>query len=311
MKSNRATIWLLGVAVAAGFSMGALKSKPAPDFPDDGATLDTSAWSFRKTIQIARPGAQQLELDPDVLSHAQRGFEDLRLMRGGEQVPYVIERTPIQRALTPTVTATNDPIDRTLSRWVLKLPHPALPVTRLACTTRTPLFQRDLTASEELRDERGDKYERLLGRASWTQTPGAAKKEFMLAFDSAPQSDTILLQTQNGDNPAIVLENFQLFYPVTRVLFTVKTKDALSLYYGNPDATAPHYDLSLIANELVAADKAAASPGAEEDLKRSPWRATASGKGGVILWGILALVVIALLVVIARLLPDPESQPPK
>jgi hypothetical protein len=312
MKPSRAISSLLVILLAAGFSIGALKSKPAPDFPDDGATLDTAAWSFRKSVQLTRPGPQQLELDLEVLSGAQRGFADLRLMRDGEQVPYVIERTPIQRALTPTVTVTNDTRDQTLSRWILKLPRPALPITRLVCTSRTPLFQRDLTASEELHDERREKYEHLLGRASWTQTPGATKKEFTLVFESAPQSDTIFLNTQNGDNPPIVLENFQLFYPATRVLFRAKPNDPLSLYYGNPDAAAPHYDLSLVANQLLAADKGIASLGAEEVLKKSVWRATGTaGKGGIVFWGILALVVVALLVVIARLLPKSESQPPK
>jgi len=37
----------------------------------------------------------------------------------------------------------------------------------------------------------------------------------------------------------------------------------------------------------------------------------ASGKGGVVFWGMLALVVVALLAVITRLLPKSESQPPK
>jgi hypothetical protein len=63
---------------------------------------------------------------------------------------------------------------------------------------------------------------------------------------------------------------------------------------------------------LLAADKATASLGAEERLNKVTWRVTnASGKGGVLFWGILALVVVALLVVIARLLPKSDSQPPK
>ena len=278
---------------------------------DNGTALDVSAWRFRKPVKVAGIGAQQIELDLDVLSHAQPSFADLRLVRHGEQVSYITERTSIQRALTPDVTVTNDARDRMLSRWVLKLSRANLPVTRLVCTSRTPLFQRDLTASEELRDERGEKYQHILGRASWTQKPDAAKTEFTLTFDSAPESDTVVLETQNGDNPPIQLEAFQAFYPVTHLLFKTGTNDQYFLYYGNPEASASHYDLSLVANELLAADKAVASLGAEETLK-TPWRASgASGKGGVVFWGILALVVVALLAVIARLLPKSESQPPK
>jgi hypothetical protein len=93
------------------------------------------------------------------------------------------------------------------------------------------------------------------------------------------------------------------------MLFKARANDALSLYYGNFDVGAPHYDLSLVANELLAADKATASLGSEETVS---YRATAVlRKGGVVFWGILGLVVVALLVVIARLLPKSDSQPPK
>jgi hypothetical protein len=282
------------------------------DVQDNGTTLDVSAWGFRKPIKIDRAGAQQLELDFEVLSHAQPGFADLRLMRDGRQLSYIVERTSIQRALAPGITVTNDSHDPALSRWILKLSHPGLPVTRLACASRTPLFQRQMAAYEELRDERGEAYRHSLGSASWMQTPDAPKKEFTLVLDSAPESDTIFLETQNGDNPPIDLQSFQLFYPATRLLFKARANDALSLYYGNSAASAPQYDLSLVANELLAADKAAASLGAEEALKKSAWRPTGMyGKGGVLFWGILALVVVVLLVVIARLLPKSDSQPPK
>jgi len=182
----------------------------------------------------------------------------------------------------------------------------------MVCLSPTPLFQREIIAAEELRDQRGEKYEHLLGRASWTQKPGAAVGQFTLTFDSTPQTDTILLTTQNGDNPPIELESFQFYYPITRIFFKAKTNDVLSLYYGNLAAATPHYDLSLVANELLAADKSRAVPGAEQMLKKIAWQSKgATGKGGVVFWGILALVVVALLVVIARLLPKSDSQPPK
>jgi hypothetical protein len=283
-----------------------------PGVQDNGTAPDVSAWKFRKPVQASRAGAQQLELDLDVLSRLQPGFGDLRLMRDGKQVSYIIERTSIQHALTPGVTVTNDPRDSKISRWILKLPQAGSPITRVLCDVRTPLFQRDINAYEELADERGEKYQHSLGRASWTLTPGDAKKEFALTLESAPQTDTLFLETANGDNPPITLDNFRAFYPATRVLFKAKPNDPLFLYYGNPGARSPQYDLSLVANELLAADKAAASLGAQEQLKKSSWReGQAGGKGGVVFWGILALVVVVLLVIISRLLPKSASHPPK
>ena len=61
---------------------------------------------------------------------------------------------------------------------------------------------------EELTDERGDKYRRVLGGATWTQTPERQSKDFTLTLDGTLQSDTMFLETDNGDNPPIELEKF-------------------------------------------------------------------------------------------------------
>jgi hypothetical protein len=283
-----------------------------PDVQDNGVALDVSAWKFRKPVKITREGAQQLELDVDVLSHAQRDFEDVRLMRDGKQVPYILERTSISRGITPSITATNDAKNPKTSLWIIKLPRAGLPVTRLVCERGTAVFQRDMFLYEEAADERGEKYRRILNQSTWTQTPDHIGKEFGLSLETPPQSDTLFLETQNGDNPPINLEKFTVFYPATRVLFKAKSSDEPFLYYGNPDVMSPHYDLSLVANELLAADKATVALGVEEQLKKSSWRENqTAGKGGVVFWGILALVVVVLLIVISRLLPKSDSQPPK
>ena len=298
-------------ATVTPFKLSALADNPnyhapevLPGVQQDGTGLDVSAWKYRKALKLLRTGAQQVELDLDVLAHSQANFQDLRLMRGTNQVPYVLERTSITRTLIPGVIATNDAKDKQLSRWILKLPQKNLPVTRLSCATRTALFQRDVTLFAELTDERGERYPRHLGAASWTQTPERPSKEFVLPIEGPVESDTLFLQTHNGDNPPIELEQFQVSHPATRILFKAKAEDDLLLYYGNSRVASPHYDLSLVAKQLLAADKATATLVAEEQLKKSSWADShVPGKGGVVFWGILALVVVGLLVVISRLLP--------
>ena len=275
----------------------------------NGTALDVTDWKFRKPVKISSGGAQQLELNLDVLAHAQPGFADLRVMHGSNQVPYIVQHTSISRALTPSVTLTNDAKQPKLSRWQIKLPQAGLPLTRLSCDTRSALFQRDVTLYEELTDERGDKYRRNLGGAAWTQTPDRKSREFALPLNERLQSDTLFLETENGDNPPNELEKFAVFYQATRVLFKAKAGDELFLYYGNPRMSAPSYDLNLVAGQLLAADKTTATLAAEQQLKKSSWAESQTpGQGGVMLWGILALVVVALLVIIARLLP--KASPP-
>jgi hypothetical protein len=166
-----------------------------------------------------------------------------------------------------------------------------------------------MSLHEELADERGDKYRHDLASGSWTQTPERLSKEFALTLGDVLQSDTLFLETENGDNPPIKLEKFTAFYPATRILFKAKPDDEVFLYYGNPRVSPPSYDLSLVAGQLLAADRKTASLSAEEQLKKSSWRENrVSGHGGAIFWGILAVVVVVLLVIISRLLP--KSQPP-
>lgn len=279
-----------------------------PGLEVTGAPLDVSKWEFRKPIKISNAGAQQIELDLDVLARAQPGLADLRILQASNQMPYIIERTSISSSLAPAVTATNDAKNPKLSRWIIKLPRNNLPLARLACVSSTALFERSLSLYEELTDERGDKYRHELGGATWIQTPERKSKEFSLVFDDAPQSDTLFLETENGDNPPIELEKFAAFYPATRILFKAKPADNLFLYYGNPRVSSPSYDLSLVADELLAADKKIAVLSNEQQLKKSSWRENeVPGKGGVVFWGILAVVVMGLLVIISQLFPKAQS----
>ena len=280
-----------------------------PGLEPAGAALDVSEWKYRKPVKISSGGAQQIELDLDVLAHGQPGFADLRVLHGSNQVPCIIQNTSISRVLTPAVTSTNAPGNPKLSRWIIKLPCAGLPLTRLACVARTPLFERSPSLYEQLTDARGDAYRRTLGGATWTQTPERQSKEFVLTLEGVLQGDTLFLETENGDNPPVALEKFQMFYPATRILFKAKSDDELFLYYGNPRVAPPRYDLSLVADQLLAAGKNVASLSAEEQLKKSSWNENhMSGRGGVCFWGILAMVVVVLLLIISRLLP--KSQPP-
>jgi len=280
-------------------------AEPLPEIQNLGAALDVTEWSRRKRVDITRAGVQQAELDLDVLAQAEPSFRDVRLMRDGKQRPYILERTSIQRRLAPEISPVNDPKRPTVSRWQIKLPKPRLPVTRLTCTTGTALFRRQMRLYERPTDERGERYDRFLGQADWVRTPPAVSGTLSLTLDTSPVTDMLLLETDNGDNPSIDLRDFALFYPVTRVLFKAPAEPATLLYYGNGSAGFPQYDLDLIAPQLLAEEKATATLAVEEQLKKSTVGELfqLSSTKSVVFWVALALVVVVLLVVIARLLP--------
>jgi hypothetical protein len=296
---------------ATTVTVSALASNPdyhpagaLPGLDLGGAAVNVSDWKFRKGIQIKSGDAQQLELDLDVLAHGGPGFADLRVLSGSNQVPYLIQRTSISRPVTLTVTLTNDAKNPRLSRWLIHLPRAGLPVTRFSCAAKSPLFSRQMSLSEELSDERGERYRHALGQAAWVQTPDRKSRDFTLALDEPPQGDTLILETDNGDNPPVELEKFTAYYPATRVIFKARPADALYCYYGNRRVPPPSYDLSLVAGELLMADRSPATLAGEEQLKKDAWTVNGTaGGGGFIFWAILALVVTILLAIIARLLP--------
>jgi hypothetical protein len=277
-----------------------------------GAQIDVTKWKFRKLLPLTQDGVQQVELDPELLAHSQSDQRDIRVVRGEYQLPFLFERTSLSRPISLNAAAANDAKKPALSRWSLKLPQPGVPITRLVCTSSSPLFHRQTRLWEEVTDERGDKFASELGRATWDQTPSASKRDLIIELNARPQSDTLFLETDNGDNPAIELRDFRSYYPVTHIVFKAKPDPAqpLWLYYDNPDATAPRYDLTLVADELLKAERSTVAAGPEENLspKSSVVGQTLTGSTRYIFWGALALVVIVLLAIMSRFLPKAQQE---
>jgi hypothetical protein len=268
-----------------------------------GAKIDITPWKFRKPIQAAKPGAQQLELDPDVLARAMPDLRDLRVVCEEVQLPYLVERTSINRTVTLTAASANDSERPTVSRWQLKLPQAAIPITRITCASDSSLFERTFRIWEELTDERGDKYAGELAQATWRRVPSQPAGQLAASLEHMPRSDTILIETENGDNSPIELHDFRGHYPATRLIFTSAESQPIALYYGNDEVAAPRYDAKLMAAQLLRSERMAAALGPQEALKSERISETLSGSARYIFWGVLGIVVVALLVLISRLLP--------
>lgn len=271
-----------------------------------GSAINLADWSHRRAVKIESAGVQLLELDLAALSTAQPSLSDLRLVSGDKQVPYIIERTRLTRMAEFTPSPEPHPKTPNLSLWRVHLPLTRVPLTQLALTTSASLFQRDLRIFERRQTDNGEIYEMDLGRASWQRTPQETPSPLRISL-TPPQSADFWIQTDNGDNPPIVLGNVQVYYPVDRVLFLPEPAHEISLLSGNPQAPPPRYDLSLIAQALLASEKkiatlAPASPSdsAETSSGTLPIKTT-------LFWAALATVVVALLVVVAKLLPKPPA----
>ena len=281
-----------------------------PGVPEQAASLDVTKWLHRKPVRLKGGEVHGLELDAEALAFAQSDLSDLRLVRSGEQIPYLIDPTPATRGLVPVVEKADDPKSPKTSRWQWKLPQRRLPVTRLTCSSSTPLFQRHVTLSETIKDDRGFVTRRHLGSAVWEARPGQPGTNLVLELSSPPATDTLMLETDNGDNPAIQLERPEAVLRVPRLLFKLSgSTNDLWLFYGHPGAGAPRYDLQLVASQLGAAKWESATLGDAEDVKGDPWRdrLVRMGTGGPFFWAVLVLVAATLLWVIVRFLPKAEA----
>jgi hypothetical protein len=190
------------------------------------------------------------------------------------------------------------------------LPQAGIPITRITCAADSALFQREMRLWEEATDDRGDKFPRELGHANWKRVPGETAREFTIPLNSVPRSDMLLLETDNGDNPAIQLHDFRGHYPVSRIVFKTASDSTqpMWIYYGNPDTPSPHYDVALIADQLFRAERAPATLGRQENMHSKTERIiqTLSGSSLYVFWGVLGVVVVALLFLISRLLPKTQ-----
>ncbi|PYJ04296.1 MAG: hypothetical protein DME25_10225, partial [Verrucomicrobia bacterium] len=176
-----------------------------------------------------------------------------------------------------------------------------LPITKLSCETKTTLFQREARVLEEVADSRGERHPRTLGGASWVRKPDARSGRLSVPLPVTPQTDTLLLEIDNGDNPALDLDKFQVSLPVSRLLFKAPPGATLELCYGNARAVAPSYDLGLVAPQMLAAAKSDAT------LTDADPAGPAAGRPSSVFFGVLALVVAVLVLVIMRLLPKPAN----
>ena len=125
---------------------------PNPDYkPADalaavalkGGNIDVRPWHFRKPVEAIEPGVQQIELDVDVLAGAAHDLRDLRLVKDKQQIPFLIERTPISRSIPLSGKPANDPDKPSFSRFSITLPKAGIPVTRIVCRAGARIFERE------------------------------------------------------------------------------------------------------------------------------------------------------------------------
>lgn len=284
------------------------KTATAPEVGETGITLDTTAWAFRRPVQLSEAGVVELELPPEVLAQAANDLHDLRIIRAGKQLPFLVVRPGTQLEVKVAFSHVLDERRASLSKWAVTLPCTGFPATELVLESSTPLFERTLSV-QELRETEQGRTVRRLGSAHWQRKPSYAPQPLHVALPNPPRGNKLLIETDNGDNAPLELQAVRVLYPATRLLFRVPNTEPVHLCYGHARAPYPRYDLQLVRREFESATKTYAQLSEEEKLPGYQAPPQQRRVGSPWLWLALTAVVAVLLRVVARLLPKQEAPP--
>lgn len=297
--------------------------------------------------ESGQPTLWRIELDAQAVAHNGGRVEALRLVRNGRQLPYVVDYAGVERSLAPglepqagapkgrsrwliTLPYAGMPISRlhftvpdALFERTMTLSEAAEdadegPAARTRADIPGGLFaavgtmldfgtRGGLSRSAQEGTPPGESM-RVLAATTWTRRPPSSPASFELVLQQEPKTSRLVLETDNGDNAPVHLGGVQAYYRAPRLLFRSRPNKApVYLLYGQPEVSAPQYDLSLIAEDLLSTPPQEARLGPEEALDATQWwggpPASTAGKRYAF-WGVMMLVVLGLLVVIAKLLPE-------
>jgi hypothetical protein len=173
-------------------------------------------------------------------------------------------------------------------------------------TTSARVFHRALRLLTENNpyNSRQEPWTHCIAEETWNHAdPETAATALTLSIPSLPTSEALVV-VEEGDNSSIPIRSVRLLLPAYRMRFFRGQQTDLTLYYGSNDIRAPRYDLEILAPRLIGA--------AAEEVSMDPESAEAPSKTKSmphrLFWGTLVVVVVALLVLVARLLRQNDEE---
>jgi hypothetical protein len=283
-------------------------SDSAAAIPLAGAEIDQGTFRYTRTIPRQGTGLTTLPLDAAALAHG--SLADIRIATAdGHQVPFLVERLdePLSVVLPPLerVKSARDPASR--SRYRVHLPYAGLPASRLVIHTNARVFDRQvavemLPSAEE--DARARDRSITIAQSAWRHTEPELPTPALTIELPPLRVAELSLVIDEGDNAPLPIREPTLLLPAYRLRFFRDGHTPLTLLYGRSDLAAPRYDLALLAPRLLGASAQDVLPGAEQGSSN-----VTGVTPTVVFWGALALAVLVLVVLIARLLRPSGGTP--
>jgi hypothetical protein len=238
---------------------------PAVAPPPRGAPIDVPAWKTKVPITLPAHGpVTYVDLD-----RAEGTLSDVRIADdAGRAVPYLVESNA--RHVRHAVDWHNDVTAKATDghrETVLRISglDPAKSVEALELEVDSPdYFARDVSVVEEVSDERGRTGERILGSAHWVKTADDPRRPLRIAL-ARPTRSSAAIHIIDDDNAPLVVAAVAADVALRRLDFIFTPGDHLMLLSGNTSVGAPRFDLSLIAEQVLASPAEPAQLGAPQE----------------------------------------------
>ena len=278
------------------------KKQPLPAL---GPTLDRASFRYSRPLENAPRGLAVLPLDVDVLAHS-HDLADVRIVdAASHQVPYIVEHRDEPLKVTLSIPQ-RDETEHGVSRYRLRLPYGTLPGgTRVVITTSGRVFERTVRIVRTA-DERRGRDEREIARAEWLNSDpetAAAPLTFDVTLYGTPAIDLVVTE---GDNAPLPISTVDILLPSYALRFE-HPGGPLTLLYGGNTASAPRYDLALLAPRILTEPAREISAG-----KPATEGATDERSEMKYFWIAIAVAATVLLALFARLIAPAlrgESRP--
>jgi len=278
--------------------------KPNPDFvPPEvqghlvGPSTKIDLARFQWAHAVTGPkGLVKIPVPPEALAQGRSDLADLRLVDAqGDQIPYVLRRRPGEADHRELQVTRKERGKKSILE--AKLPVGDVPVSVVRLTTSAPVFSRQVSIARK----RGARLE-TLRVYQWIgdERPGVLDLEV-----DAAVGDELVVTIDNGDNPPLPVDAIEASWPGWELVAGLPEGGA-RLVYGDPTATTPRYDLSLIRTQIRRRVAVVATVGPQERLSRPPlsWSDRLLLVVGI---GFLALGLVALTVRLIIATPKPPE----
>ena len=262
---------------------------------------------FQASWELRAPAAEggsvvRLTLPVEVLGVARRDLADLRLAVDDRQLPFLLRRPEAPAAVLTAVNKRPQPGDEEgISTIELGLPESAVRLTQLELVTHEGPFRRQVRVrmAADPRRKLGAPVPQSAWR-TWLCEPNellpCRLSHEMRGVHGHGRLD---LEIDDGDNPPLAELQIDLRRSAHGLVFVWPDRGTVRLLTGNPELSAPAYDLELIREQVLrrswveaGLDLSAAAERMAEDERH----------GRLLLMAVLAVAALFLLFLLARVL---------